>query len=211
METLGKSLVFYLKYINEMEAFYENEDYTALEGISNQEEIIEKINAVAEKAYEQVTAFLLKCIERSKDTFAPHSDVYKYEEAFKRTAKVTNNWYAGLFIYPKRKQNPKKLQAGFSLAGSSLRTYLWVPGGASKQKLLTSLLSEHVVEDTPVTFHKGSVIIGNFDILELAADRPDIETDILTKMAIEPLEALTKDELESIFKIIIPITARKSK
>lgn len=62
MKTIGRSLAFYLKYLEEMQALYESEDEDISENllseVSNRDELRKMIEQIGKSADEQVSSLL---------------------------------------------------------------------------------------------------------------------------------------------------------
>ena len=144
MKTIGRSLAFYLKYLEEMEVFYESEDdinEDLLSEVSNRDEFNEMIMQVGERADNQALALLTEAIERVKKTFS--TDI-----ACKDIRNRQAYWGISLWLWPKgkKKHNPLKWQTGITFHENyqgrpCFIAWVWAKGGQKAENNLAELLT----------------------------------------------------------------------
>jgi hypothetical protein len=198
MKTIGRSLAFYLKYLEEMAVFYEGEDEDIKEAllseVSNRGEFIEMIMQVGERADEQALALLTEARERIKKTFS--SDI-AYENIRNR-----GSWVKSLWLWPKgkNKHNPRQWQTGISFHENyqgrpCFIAWVWAKGGKRAEKNIAEILTNKKVAaiSKDLDWESGSVAIGILPI--------DVQNVSNFEVNAEPFMA----EVDRIFKEIASV------
>lgn len=198
MKTIGRSLAFYLKYLEEMEVFYESEDEDInedlLSEVSNRDEFNEMIMQVGKRADDQAMALLTEAIERVKKTFS--TDV---------TCKDIRNrwgWEKSLWLWPKgkKKHNPRQWQTGISFhenykAHPCFIAWVWAKGGQRSENNIAEILTDRkvVARSKDLDWNSGTLAIGILPLDVQNVDNFEVNT--------EPFMA----EVDRIYKEIAPV------
>jgi len=205
MKTIGRSLAFYLKYIEEMEVFYESEDEDINEDllleVSNRDEFHEMIEQVGKRADDQASTLLTEARERVKKAFS--TDI-ACEDIRNR-----QDWAKALWIWPKgkKKHNPRQWQTGISFHDNyqgrpCFIAWVWAKGGQRAENNIAEILTNKkvVARSKDLDWNSGSVAIG---ILPLDVQNVDnFEVDAEPFMAeVERIFTEIAPDLQKIFSI----------
>src|SRR5581483_8000424 len=129
MAQLGKSLVFYFKYWNEMQRLCNSED-EVLEGLPEPEKTREMAKTIGRKASEQATELLEACSVSVEEHFNAIGNCGRITSR----GVVERKWSLAYTVWPKRRHRPRpqpKIRAQIAIVRSEkpeLIPWLWRAG-----------------------------------------------------------------------------------
>jgi len=222
MTPLGKPLVFYLRYMAEMNRLYGDPTYYGgeepdLTELSDAEKVREKTRAVGAAAYEQVADFLELCGKGIEDHFTGLG-IAKLEKK-KSRAYVIRNWEWGTRIYV------PSVPDGWFWCGVSITAppevhismennacgvvvpCLWSKGGRHGADVVWSILGgwadsrwgEGLVNE------KASVALARIPIKAQPPESLDVDRDLLTAEVLEVIARIGAKETKDIAKFVAGI------
>jgi hypothetical protein len=190
-----------------MEALYENEDIEGLlSKVSNGNEISEMVDKIGNRACEQVFDLLREAIERAKKTFP--ADI-AYENGWKRSSKIEDNWEISLWLWPngKKKKNPEKWQIGISFDGEyqgnpSFLVWVWAKGGQKAERKLADILENKKVvpKSKDLGWGSGFVVVGVLPLCVQNVDNFEVDSEPFMAEVDRIFKEIASD-LQKIFSI----------
>jgi hypothetical protein len=205
MNVLGKSMAFYLRYFQEMEALYIDKDFSLLEEREDQTGVKDMITKVGDLACEQAREFLIEASERV---------IQLFEETFNasvssRKSDVESSWRIDIWYWPKGKrlkESTKKWQLVISLSdyegAPSVICYLWIKGGLAMEKGLLAILGKKVVASSKkISANYGNVVIGVVPVPIGEGQDFEIEKESLLEETVRCFSKLSKEEIGEILSL----------
>lgn len=198
MATLGKCLIFYLKYPVEMKRLYEQEEEP--EGIEEMEKTLEMVRAVGDASGRQAADFLTECgecIQEHFGTIARCQIVSKRSSLEKRWSVSCGVWLKGKF---KPKLNKWRVMAGVDIIrkeGGLVAPWLWLQGKSGGEEQLVNVLKERVkARSEDMGWDAGTVGLAKIPLIAAGQAGFDVEKDPLIKQVRDVFRAVTPMDLQ---------------
>jgi hypothetical protein len=191
MATLGKCLLFYLKYPAEMERLYEAEELK-LEGLPNPDRVLEKIKLVGDTASREVADLLESC--------AP--GIEKHVGAISAVQRIRNNlakmWDLRFQVAP-RKATDRHFWLGVSVEPhrASLIPWVWCRGGRRAEDEMVRILGRGMKAAT-LKWVSGSVGLTEIKIPIPERLEEPVECDSLVAQVQQAFASFTAQEVKEI-------------
>lgn len=191
MAKLGKCLLFYLKYHAEMWQLYE-EEYPDVDGLSNPEEVLEKVQLAGDVAYREAKDLLESCAKEIEPHFKKISDLSKIH-------KRGDDWQIEFWITPKRaKASDREFMIGveISVERRTLIPWVWRRGGRRAEDQIIRILGRGM--NPPKTWDSGTVILKEIQIPTPDDLSKPIESDSLIKQIRDEFERFEEKDVTAI-------------
>jgi hypothetical protein len=208
MATIGRAFGFYIKYWQEMEAFYEDE---APLGPSSKEDMLEMIEKVGDRACTQAADLLTACGNEIDKYFSETLGCQSKVRCQYRT--MRNEWYNIVRLAPSRSRKSNNLfwTTGAFITdsnddrGPAMFLYIWA-GGRNGQRQrqaaeeLANLLAKKSVKGADMAL--GAVAFGRISLREKVGKRTfDIEKEGIVNEVKGLLKKIHKKDVDTLFEI----------
>lgn len=194
MASIGKCLLFYLKYWAEMGRLYD-EDEPNVDGLPDPDRTLEKVWAVGDAACREVAEFL--------ETFAP--GIEAHFRPISTVERVRNNlenmWELRFRVTPKRVPN-RRFEVGVSVDRGVLLPWVWCHGGRRAEDGVIAALGRGFRTATlGLDWWAGSVSLAK--IMIPVPDRLDapVPVEPLVAQVQQAFASFTADEVKAIAAI----------
>jgi hypothetical protein len=199
MTPLGKSIVFYLKYLSEMERLYKGEG-GELEGLAEPEKTREMARSVGDKAYRQAADLLELCGAEIEKHF---SSIGKCTGTMSRKI-IERKWSVSYSVWPKGKKSPAKpkLMAGIDIRrkDKELVPWFWRSGSDEAEQLLDMILKGNSkVKSQEVELRPGSVGLGRIQILPTELVGFDVDREPFVEQVRKAFLSITPLDLDALW------------
>lgn len=211
MTPLGKQLVFYLKYIDEMNSLCcdpsegEEPDLTMLEDAERVQEMARRVGAAADQ---QVADFLELCGRRIEDHFTSIGAVLANRR--KRFA-VLRDWYWWVHVQVPSVPHRGWFSCALVISASSeddrtslgkdvcgiIEPYLWLRGGRKGADTVGKILG-----DWPLSRSGSTVILARIPIKAQPPESFDVDRDPLIAEVKKTIARIGAEETEAIVKFV---------
>ena len=141
MDQVGRNLLFYARYWDEMEMLYGDEDYALLAAIKikneDRERLKEQINQVGDDAGREAHELLADIIEQLQQRLQKKR--YSYQRI-----KHRRSWEDEIYVWPADFNNPRRATLGVFIDSVDnsvvIRSYVWTRGGRAAAERVRDLV-----------------------------------------------------------------------
>jgi hypothetical protein len=203
MAALGKSLVFYFKYWNEMTRLCTSEggELAELEDLPNPENTREMAVQVGAKADRQAAEFLEACAPEIEKHFK------SIGQCKRKTSRkvVERKWSIEFNIWPKYKRAPAKpkMTAGVDiqrLDKPEIIPWIWRQGGEEAEKTLEHILGNRAkVRARELDWSPGTIGLERFSIMPDRLEGFDIDRDSLIERVQQAFRVFSPQDLDALW------------
>jgi len=208
MTSLGKPLIFYLKYVAEMDLLYADHDEgdePDLTGLEDLDRVREMAHHVGDAASAQAADFLEKCAKGIEDHFIGLR-IATFASQKKRAYLVYNwRWDAKVRV---SSVPGGEFECGVSFpVEGNIIAWVWRKGGRSWAELVMKTLGDRaharggsgIMHDS----HSGSVALACIPILEKNQEGFDVDRDALVEKVVGAFAALRADDVVTMARGVV--------
>jgi hypothetical protein len=192
MATLGKCLLFWLKYPAEMERLYEAEE-PDVNGLPNADRVLEKVIRVGDAARREAAALLESCAPRIDDHLRTISTAQRGRNS------LENTWDLRFWVAP-RTAPARRFQVGVYLHShrAALIPWVWCQGGRRAEDGVVRILGRGVKAAALEFFSPGGVGLAEIKIPLLGQLDEPVACEPLVAGVQQAVEALTEQHVMEI-------------
>lgn len=198
MAKFGKCMLFYLKYVAEMERLCNVEDpkNPKLKGLPDPDRVLKQIKLVGDTANREVAEFLETCVQVIEEHFHAISDVQRMRNNLEKA------WELKFKVGPKNATD-RRFEIGVSIESNpvALIPWVWCPGGRRAEDEVMRILGVGNKSDTLPGWASGTVGLAVIKIHIPERLEEPVECDSLVADVQKAFESFTAREVEEIDRI----------
>lgn len=194
MANLGRCLLFYLKYPAEMERLYEA-DEPRTDGLSNPDQVLERIKLVGDTAGREAAEFLESCAPGIVERFPPIGKLERVRNS------LEDSWDLRFRVLPK-KATKLRVEIGVYIdyRRAALAPWLWCRGGRRVEDEVVRILNRGTKAAT-LGYHSGTVRLAEIKIPFPEGLEEPVECSSLVAQVQQAFVSLTAQEIKAIVGI----------
>jgi hypothetical protein len=209
MKELGRSLVFHLKYWDEMNALYWEEDDKFIGNLKDPDKILEMVQAIGDNACEQAASFLQICA----DNLMKYISLFCNARIKSQRRSVEINWDLEIDLWPKRRKKPNSTycQMGFTILDPeecpadwypSVLPWMWVRGGNPNEEKLIQILGEKAKSGSrDFNWQGGTVVLDRIRLLPQGLEGFEVDAYPFIDQCVKAFRLITEKDVNRIFEI----------
>lgn len=184
MGTFGRSLAFYLRYMDEMVALYLEKRYDLLKDQPDSESMVRMVLGVGQRAEIEATDFLTACGSAIESALSAVAEV----RVSSKEESIELDWQIRLRLQPKGRKGRGKGNVGWRAGvaiqnpkeGPAAFAWLWGPGGRNTERLIRETLKLADRTPTDESWDASTVIVGRVP-LPVDPQAADIDRQVLVE------------------------------
>jgi hypothetical protein len=192
MATLGKCLLFYLKYAAEMDRLYETNE-PKFEGLPNEEQVLEKIKLVGDTACREGADLLEACAPGIEKHFRAISAIQRTRN------KLENTWGLKFQVAPSKTKG-RSFEIGVDIMErrATLVPWVWSLGGRWAEDEVIRVLGGKRIKAATLGWGSGSVGLTEIKIPIPEQLEEPVASDSLVAQVHEAFASFTAQEVKEI-------------
>jgi hypothetical protein len=194
MASLGKCLLFYLKYPAEMERLFEPEE-PKVEGLPDPDQVLEKVKLVGKAANREVADFLEACAPRVEEHFRPISTIERVR------TNLESSWGLKFRLAPKKAAD-RRFEIGVFIDASraAVIPWIWCRGGRRAEDEVIRILRAGI-KSASLEWASGMVGLKEIKIPVPERFEEPVEYDSLVAQVQQAFAILGAEEVKAICAI----------